>query len=249
MLIALFCVMLISFSSCNRSYRVSSVEGSVVKMDSTWNDTTAYGVSHLIGLYKQEMEAKMNVVVGKSDVTMTAERPEGLLSNVIVDALCRYAETELGIPVDMALLTMGGIRASLYEGDITIGDVYEALPFDNTVCVLGVKGTVLRQIMNEVALTGGEALSNVRLTIASDKKVRNVLVGGKPIDDNRLYTVATINYLATGNDGMASLAQCEVKGYIPGVSIRDVFLDYIERCADEGLAITSRIEGRVVIDK
>ena len=69
----------------------------------------------------------------------TDSGPESLLSNLIADVLREAAVEVLGKPADMGLINIGGIRNSLTEGDITTENIYEILPFENSLCVLTMK--------------------------------------------------------------------------------------------------------------
>ena len=81
-------------------------------------------------------------------------------------------------------------------------DVYEILPFENALCVLTLRGADLRHLFENIAARGGEGVSGVRLTISADGRLLDCSVGGLPVDEERTYTVATLDYLAEGNDGM-----------------------------------------------
>lgn len=114
----------------------------------------------------------------------------------------------------MGLVNMGGLRNILPEGDITVGDVFEILPFENSLCVLTMKGTDLRRLFEAIASLHGEGVSGIRLEITKDGKLLNAFVGEKPLKDDQLYTVATIDYLADGNGRMDAFLQAE-REYAP----------------------------------
>ena len=81
----------------------------------------------------------------------------------------------------------------------------------------------------------------------SDRKLLEASIDGRPVEDGRLYTVATIDYLAEGNDGMTSLLQAEKWECPEGAVMRKLFMDYARRQAAAGKMLTSRIEGRMTI--
>ena len=109
----------------------------------------------------------------------------------------------------MGLVIMGGLRNILPEGDITVGDVFEILPFENSLGVLTMKGTDLRRLFEAIASLHGEGVSGIRLEITKNGKLLNAFVGEKPLKDDQLYTVATIDYLADGNGRMDAFLQAE----------------------------------------
>lgn len=75
-------------------------------------------------------------------MTMEKGGPESLLSNLVADVLKGAATQVLGKPADMGLMNMGGLRNILSEGEITCGNIYEILPFENSLCVVTLKGSV-----------------------------------------------------------------------------------------------------------
>ena len=200
----------------------------------------------LITPYKMQLEGTMNSVIGEAAVSMDRNRPEDLLGNLIADVLRQAATRVLPQPAEVGLMNMGGIRNVLTEGNITVGNVFEILPFENALCVVRIKGSQLRKLFAQVAGRGGEAISGARIEI-SKGELLSAEVGGQPIDDNRIYTLATIDYLAEGNDGMTALREVESKQEPENSVLRDVFMDYVKQCTARGEKLTSKLEGRVTV--
>ena len=197
--------------------------------------------------FRLSLDGSLEEVLGKAALTMEPYRPESLLSNLVADILREAAAEVLGKPADMGLVNMGGLRSTLTAGDITMEDAYEILPFENALCVLTVKGSTLRQLFENIAYRLGEGVSGVSLQVSKDRKLLGATVGGKPVEEDKLYTVATVDYLAEGNDGMDALPQAESKVCPPGATLRSLFIDYVKRQAEAGKAVTSRMEGRIVV--
>ena len=132
-------------------------------------------------------------------------------------------------------MNMGGIRNSLPEGEVTYGMVYEITPFENAVCVLTLDGKTLMELFRQIAGRGGEGLSGAKLVISPDGKLLSAEVGGRPVDEGKDYTVATIDYLAEGNDRMAAFREAKSKTFPPEpLLLRTVFLDYVKECERKG---------------
>ena len=94
---------------------------------------------------------------------------------------------------DAAILNKGGIRNGLPKGDVTLGSVYSALPFENSLLTVKLKGEDLaKQLANPDALVAG-------FTQAGKGKFKDAQ--GKPLDPKKEYTVATVEYLYFGGDG------------------------------------------------
>ena len=84
--------------------------------------------------------------------------------------------------------------------------------------------------------------SSVRMEITESGELLSCTIGGKEIDPNRIYTIATIDYLAEGNDKMYALKKA-VKRHEIGILARDVMMESVIKHR----GIDSKIEGRVII--
>ncbi len=235
-------------SSCHSVYEVAKAEGTMVAIDSTWDIKPDAEAVALLAPYKAKVDSIMYRVVGMAEMSMDKGAPESLLSNLVADVLRDAAGQVLGKPADMGLINMGGLRNVLTEGPITCENIYEILPFENSLCVLTMKGVYLKELFNNIAARHGEGVSGVQLVITKDGKLLQGTVGGRPVEDEQLYTIATIDYLADGNDGMIALPQAEKRECPEGATLRGLFMEYVERQTAAGKKITSRLEGRVTIN-
>ena len=146
-------------------------------------------------------------------------------------------------PADMGLINIGGLRNNMPEGIVRRGDVMLISPFENYMVVLEMKGSDLLELMKDIAAVKGEGVSSsVRMEITEDGKLLSCTIGGKEIDPHRIYTVATIDYLAEGNDKMYSLKNA-VKRHDIGILARDIMMEYIIKHR----VIDSKLEGRIIV--
>lgn len=234
--------------SCHSTYEVTHVEGIRVAIDSTWDAQPDSEAAALLVPYQAKVDSVMFQVIGNAEISMDRYRPESPLSNLVADVLREAATEVTGKPADVGLVNMGGIRNSLTQGDITTGNIYEILPFENSLCVLTLKGSVLKQLFENIAARGGEGVSGIQLTISKERKLLKSSVGGQPIEDEKFYTVATIDYLADGNDGMTALPQAEKRECPEGATLRSLFMQYVERQTKAGKKVTSRMEKRITVE-
>ena len=239
---------LLMLASCQSPYKLARIDGSMITIDSIWDvhpDTDAVA---LLAPYKASVDSVMYRVVGTAEMSMDRGIPESLLSNLVADVLRGAAVQVLGKPADMGLVNIGGLRNVLTEGPVTCGNIYEILPFENSLCVVTLKGTELNHLFENIAACGGEGVSGVQLHITKDGKLLRATVAGKPVVEDRMYTVATIDYLADGNDGMTALIRAEKRECPQGATLRSLFMDYVERQTAAGKKITSRMEGRITVE-
>lgn len=236
-----------SLTACHPTYEVTKVVGKSVAIDSQLDAEPDSDALALLAPYKQKVDSVMQQVVGVAAHAMDRQRPESPLSNLIADVLRKAAVNILNKEADMGLVNIGGIRTSLNAGNITIENIYEILPFENSLCVLTLKGSVLKLLFENIAAKGGEGVSGIQLGITRNGKILKATVGGKPIEDERYYTVATIDYLAEGNDGMTVLPQAEIYDCPQGATLRSLFMKYVEQETEAGRKLTAHMEGRIRI--
>lgn len=235
-------------TSCHSAYEITKVEGGRVPIDSTWDVKPDAEAVALLVPYKAKIDSVMYSVVGTAEFSMDRSRPESLLSNLVADVLRESAAKVLSKPADMGLVNIGGIRNSLTKGLVRTENIYEILPFENSLCVLTVKGSVLKQLFENIAAKGGEGVSGVQLKISKNGKLLQGTIGGKLVADEGVYTIATIDYLADGNDGMIALPQADKRECPKDATVRSLFMKYVEAQTAAGKKVTSRMEGRITIE-
>ncbi|MFL5354607.1 bifunctional metallophosphatase/5'-nucleotidase [Archangium sp.] len=127
---------------------------------------------------------------------------ESALGDVLTDALREMEK------VDVSLLNSGGLRANLKPGALSYGDLYEVLPFDNTVAIVTLTGDELRRLVAAAYGTGNGVFQQSGLKVklakcAGPERLRDVtLADGKPLDAKRLYRVVLPDFLARGAAGL-----------------------------------------------
>ncbi len=201
----------------------------------------------LLAPYKARVDSLMTPVLGTSEVYMSAGRPESLLSNWVADVL-REASARHGRKANVGLCNMGGLRASMPKGTVTRGDVMAIAPFENRLCILSLRGSDLLELMQQIAAVRGEGVSGMRLVISKDGRLLHGTVNGAPVEPERLYTVATLDYLAEGNDKMTALKKA-VSRQMTNRLVRDVLMDYIVEQEKLGRRLFARLEGRITVDE
>ncbi|MDB5211829.1 MAG: 5-nucleotidase, partial [Sediminibacterium sp.] len=136
-----------------------------------------------------------------------------------------------------------GIRSYVPKGNITIGKIFELMPFDNLVVLQEVKGSVLHQFLDKIAADGGWPVSGVTMGI-KEKKAINITINGSPLNENATYTIANSDYVASGGDNCEMLRNVpqQNKGYL----YRDALIEYVSNFTQQGKPVDQIIENRVV---
>lgn len=231
-------------SACTASRPEFDINSRLIPVDARWSRTPEPQMEAIVAKYKTSVDSIMRIVIGTSSQYMEARRPGSLLTNLSADMIKSEAATVFNTPIDLAITNIGGIRNPMMQGEITLGTIYSIFPFDNTLCLIKLKGSDLRDLFDIIASRRGEAVSHgVHMTIA-DGKAANLTIDGNPIDDNRIYTIATIDYVANGGDHLTPcLKATERKD--SATFLRDIVIDYIERETKANRAISAQDEERI----
>ncbi|HNW83155.1 MAG TPA: bifunctional metallophosphatase/5'-nucleotidase [bacterium] len=143
-----------------------------------------------------------------------------------------------GYSIDISLQNAGGIRKSIHQGEITLGDVYDILPFFNNITIFKIKGSYLvSELKNiiEKSSKGASAgafpyLAGMKFEIKNGAAVNfSVIENGetKPVDPEKIYTVATDSYIAQGGNGYDAFYQIKEKTVTPYI-VSDVFAEFLK---------------------
>ena len=190
--------------------------------------------------YRDSVLKNMSEVVGIAANKLERKRPEGSLGNFVVDAIYNKAKEKFNFPIDIAILNDDGLRIDqIAAGNITKWDIYNVMPFENLMVAQKIKGDVLQQFLDLIAADKGWPVAGMTMQIKEGKAV-NVLIGGKPLDPNKIYSVVNSDYIANGGKNAAMLKS--IPQVTSGYLLRDAIFDYIK---DKGKVITSKEENRV----
>ncbi|WP_086593060.1 5'-nucleotidase C-terminal domain-containing protein [Hymenobacter crusticola] len=201
-------------------------------------------VAAVITPYRQRVTQQMSEVLGSAPVPLTKNPGESPLGNFVADLQRQRAAAALREPIDVGVVTNGGLRTSLPAGAITLGSVFELMPFENELVVLDTPGPVMQQLF-EYAARIKMALSNVTYTVDAAGKPANIRIGGQPFNPAKTYTVAISDYLAGGGDNMIFFKALKPRD--TGVLLRTAIADKIRQLNKEGQSITAKVEGRVKV--
>ncbi len=208
--------------SCGSFFQAEKLTYSNVKVQSPKiTDSTVYNI---LAPYQSKITNQMNEVIATLTQSVNKAQPNGNMGLLFVDAMRIQAEKIYNRKVDAAFINNGGLRIpSIPAGNVTVGKIYEVMPFDNLLVVQKVRGSILYQLIEHIGKRGGWPVSGVTFTI-SNGVATNILVNGQPIDWNNYYTIANSDYIANGGDDCIMLKQ--IPQETNGVFLRDVFIDY-----------------------
>jgi 5'-nucleotidase / UDP-sugar diphosphatase len=195
-------------------------------------------IANVIGPYQKKVEERMSEVVGEATADLaSSNNSESSLGNMIADAYREKGKTQI------ALQNPGGIRTRILTGKVTWGNVFEVLPFANTLVTLKLTGAQLKKTLgwDLLAVSGLKVQLNLKKA-AGQRLVSATLADGSPIDDAESYTITTNDFVLAGGDGFSELQKgAEIKD--TGILLRDVFVDYIKA----RVVLSPSLDGRLVI--
>ncbi len=219
-------VLLLSGCSKKQYVYVADIDTDYIRVNkySAKEDKT---VKDMIAPYKEQLDAEMNVVLGVIADDMVKARPNSNLGNWFADLLQTISNIEFDGYVDFAVQNYGGLRVPVVaKGDLTVGDIYEVMPFDNKLVVLNLSGEKTLLLLNRIADYGGWPISSNLTFSIEDDKATNIMIKGEPFDIKKTYRVALPDYTANGGD------KCDFLKGEPQEDndkmIRDLIVEYFE---------------------
>jgi len=198
--------------------------------------------------YRDSIEQDMSKLVGFTATALVKGKPESKLTNLISDIILKYAsdycvEKKLNISPDVAYVNYGGLRASLPQGKITVGHIFELMPFENEIVMVKVSGESILKMAERIAGRGGEGVSGLKLGIRNEK-VGTLTVGGKSVDPAASYWVVTNDYIAGGGDQM-SMFITPIDKIETKAKIRDILIRSLNEMYKKNGAIDIKEDGRI----
>jgi len=176
-------------------------------------------------------EAGMDEIIGEASMNITkfGTGTQNLIGNLVCEAMKDYTEA------DFAFMNLGGIRDEILSGPIAYRDVFNVMPFDNQIVLIEVDGKFLKEII-ETRVSGsrhGLRTAGIKVVINRKRKdfnrISKLTIGGEPWKEDKIYKIATSDFLLQGNAGLALLTkipESKITRYEQG--LRDVIVEYIK---------------------
>ena len=204
-------------------------------------------VERLVAPFRARMGEEIQAVIGETNVMLSEAVPEGTLGNFATDAMLWAANRHTDNPVHMALTNNGGLRIPIGPGPITVGQMYELMPFENKLTVLVLTGSQIQDLCDELAEKRGEPIAgfSFRIEVESENRVaRQIMIGGQPLDREAEYRLVTNDYMANGGDSFTPLLSPVAREDFP-ILLRDAFIDYVRHRGVIEVVREGRITGGI----
>jgi len=202
-------------------------------------------VNQFIEPYKKQLDAEMNSVIGTCPIELIEADYQSPLGNFIIDLILYQSEKTFSKKIDMAVVTNGGLRTPMPKGDVTIGNIFELMPFNNEIVILELKGEAVLKMMKYGAERGNAVFAGVTYKVKNGQ-AEDIIISGKPLEYENVYTLALSDYLAGGGDKMTFLTE-SVKTHQLGILFRDAIINHIKELTADGKEIVGKLDDRVII--
>lgn len=195
--------------------RITPVAQPTSNIQLSLKDKSDKQIEDLITPYKLGMAAAMNEVIGHSPSFVEKKKPSSALGNFMADAVMESALKAYPLST-ICILNYGGIRSTLDSGDITMGDIFQIMPFENEIVILKLNTTYIDSLQNFITTKGGEPMSD---NINSLKQV--------VMNDQDYFYLVTSDYMANGGDNYLFLIHATER-INTGIKIRDALIAYVK---------------------
>ena len=97
--------------------------------------------------------------------------------------------------IHFSIVNNGGLRTSLPKGKITVGDVFELMPFENELVLLSLTGSQVSELADYIASRGGEGVSGISFGMLSGR-AEGIKIQNRPLEPDSTYWMVTSDYIA-----------------------------------------------------
>lgn len=206
-------------------------------------------IKGIIDGLEEENKEVLSTVIGKTKVRLDGDREivrtqESNFGNLMADAMLKITGA------DVALTNGGGIRAPIEAGEITKGHVLEAFPFGNYGVMMDIKGidilNALEHGVTEYPESAGKFPQVAGMTFKIDpagevgNRVKDLVIRGEPVDLNKMYKLATNDFMAAGGDGYEDLAKGAIIAEF--AAFDEMLAQYIEELGEVDISVEGRIK-------
>jgi 2',3'-cyclic-nucleotide 2'-phosphodiesterase (5'-nucleotidase family) len=233
-----FFVILLTFScffSCktkeNYNYKV---EGKKIGVTAEKGENAQ--IESYIAPYREHIKKDLDSVLAFSPEILDKSKGKwqtsigNLLAQVVYENGNPIFQKRQNKSIDFCLLNHGGIRSIIPQGNVTTRTAFEVMPFENSLFVVGIKGSKVREMANYLMTEKKpHPLYGIKIFVNKDNlEVKKIEINGKPVEEDKIYYVATSDYLSNGGDNMIFFKESELK-FDMDYKLRNMLIDYFKK--------------------
>lgn len=241
----LFITFLSLFSGCKPNYHVVKIEGKQIGIA----DPTAENpeLENFIKPYRDHINKDLDSVLAFCPETLDKSKGEwqtnigNFMADVCLSESNKIFSKRYGKIIDICLLNHGGIRSIIPKGNVTARTAFEVMPFENNMVVAALRGDqVMEMVYYLIAEKKPHPLCGMQLVLDKNSNFKSVTINGQPLDPEKIYYVATSDYLVNGGDNMVFF-QKSPHIFDLEYKIRNLLIDYFKAVDTLQASVTPRI--------
>ncbi|MBU3893097.1 bifunctional UDP-sugar hydrolase/5'-nucleotidase [Serratia sp. JUb9] len=215
----------------NLKKKVEKADGSSERVYYTRQIAEDPAMMKLLTPFQDKGKAQLEVKIGSVNGKLEGDRSKVRFVQTNLARVLLAAQMERA-NADFAVMSGGGVRDSIEAGDITYKSVLKVQPFGNTLVYADMTGREIEKYLAVVANmkpdSGAYAqFANVSL-VADGSGVSAVKINGQPLQADKTYRMATLNFNALGGDGYPKIDG--LPSYVnTGFIDAEVLKQYIEK--------------------
>ncbi|MEM5770907.1 MAG: 5'-nucleotidase C-terminal domain-containing protein, partial [Bacillota bacterium] len=187
-------------------------------------------LAELLEQAQGEIAPLKNTVLGRTPWELSHDRSRlSLLGQWSADVM------RTAVKADIAFLNGGGLRTSIQAGEITVGKMYEVMPFDNTLYVVELDGKQVMDILQhgiKNQKVGMLQFSGLRVhydaAMPAGERITATMADGTPLVLDRLYKVVTNDFMAAGGDEYNTFKEGE-NGFDTHIPLREELMKALKK--------------------
>jgi len=224
------------------------IEGKQVVIDSIFLNNEA--VEDFVKPYRNRINEILDStlafapkMISKTDGTYNSSAGN-LMADIVYTQANPIFKSRTGKEIDFVLLNHGGIRSIISAGKVSARNAFEVMPFENLIVVAEVKGSDVSEMVSFLIREAtAHPIAGMQLILDKNMDVRSFTIQGKPLQKDRIYYVATSDYLVSGGDDMGYF-KSNTKITNTDYLIRNAMIDYFKKVD----TLAPRVDNRFYID-
>lgn len=204
--------------------------------------------TNILKPYKEVISSKLTEVLAYSDTSLISFRPESPLSNFLSDLILQFGVDFCkahypDVTPQLSLYNHGGIRSSIPKGPITMGNVFELMPFENELSLVLLTGEQVIELANYITTRGGEGVAGISFGMVNNR-ADNIRIQGTKVDEKQKYWLIASDYIVNGGDGMKVFTWAE-RRIDTGQLMRDAIIAHLRKLNSENKKVTGKSDRRI----
>ena len=220
----------ISLIACSsQKYQVTKIEGKKIGLTEKQESKTE--IENYIKPYREHIDNQLNEVLAYAPETLEKSKGQyqtsigNYLADISLQRANKIFQLRENKSIDACLLNHGGIRSIIPQGNVTARTAFEIMPFENSAIVVALKKEQILELAKYfIEVKKPHPLSGITFTIDKNNEAKNILIQGKPIEDDRIYYILTSDYLSNGGDNMTFFKK-GIQMYDIDYKLRNILID------------------------